>query len=287
MEKRVLDKVHNSILKIMDEIVRICDKYDIEYFLLGGTLLGSVRHKGFIPWDDDLDIGMCRSEYLRFIEICKYELNEEFILDCTQVNYKYYTPFAKVLLKNTIYLEDGIQSYTGPKGIWVDIFVLDNAEKQNSIITKIQSFYVKQIRKEIGFRSNFYRNGERITRINRKNIAKSLIIFALSWWIYILKFENLGIAQQKIMEINKNNDSPYLVNFGSAYGVKKQTMHRSVYFPTKKMEFEGRLYKVPNNYEYFLKRIYGDDYMILPPIEERVTHNPQKIKFEDGEEIIF
>ena len=93
MEKRILDKVHSSVLKIMDEIVRLCDEHQIEYFLLGGTLLGAVRHKGFIPWDDDLDIGMCRKDYLKFIEICKNELEDEFILDCSEINSNYYLPF--------------------------------------------------------------------------------------------------------------------------------------------------------------------------------------------------
>lgn len=288
MEKIILDKVHNSIIKIMDEIVRICDKHDIEYFLLGGTLLGAVRHKGFIPWDDDLDIGMCRSEYLRFIEICKTELNEKFILDCSEVNYRYYQPFAKIKLKNTLYIEEGVESYEGPKGIWVDIFVLDNAEKQKSIITKIQSLYMNEIRREILIRSKFCNNtGEKITRFKRSNIIKSFIGIILGWWTFIPKFEKLGQIQQNIMRINKNDNSKYLVNFGSQYGIKKQTMPRSIYFPTKKLEFEGRMYKVPNNYEYFLKRIYGDNYMTLPPVEKRITHNPKKIKFEDGEEIIF
>ena len=84
MEKRILDKVHSSVLKIMDEIVRLCDEHQIEYFLLGGTLLGAVRHKGFIPWDDDLDIGMCRKDYLKFIEICKKlkeHLEDGYVID--------------------------------------------------------------------------------------------------------------------------------------------------------------------------------------------------------------
>lgn len=287
MENVVLDKVHKSILKIMDEIVRICDKHNIEYFLVGGTLLGAIRHKGFIPWDDDLDIGMFRSEYLRFIEVCKYELSNDFVLDCSEVNSKYFLPFAKLRLKNTIYLEPGIENYQGPQGIWVDIFPLDNSDKQMSLILRVKSFYVNRIRREILLRLNFNKKEKRLSRFDKTNIYKSLIKFVLCWWIYILKTDNLTKLQQKIMQLNKNNHSQYLVNFGSRYGIKKQTMKREIYYPTNKMEFEGRLYKVPNDYEYIVKRLYGEKYMELPPIEQRVTHNPIKIKFEDGEEINF
>ena len=96
MEKKHLIKLHQSEIKILDEIVRICDKYNLQYFLIGGTLLGAVRHKGFIPWDDDLDIAMPRNDYEKFISISKNELKDDFILDDISTNEQYWQIFAKV-----------------------------------------------------------------------------------------------------------------------------------------------------------------------------------------------
>ena len=180
-----------------------------------------------------------------------------------------------------------MQNYQGSKGIWVDIFPIDNTKKQKSIFSKVQSFYINQIKREMFLRLKYKKNGKVIKRIDQEEIIKSVIRFILCWWIYISRGSNLIKLQQKIMNLNKNNESEFLINFGSRYGIKKQTMPRNIYLPTIDMEFEGRLYKIPNNYKYFLKRIYGDNYMDLPPIDKRITHNPKKIVFEDGEEINF
>ena len=94
--------------KILDEIVRICDNYNLRYFLIGGTLLGAVRHKGYIPWDDDLDISMPRKDYNQFIEIAKKQLSQNFKLDCKYTNNKYWLPFIKVRMKDTSFDENSL-----------------------------------------------------------------------------------------------------------------------------------------------------------------------------------
>ena len=81
MEASVLKKLHDEEVKILDEIVRICSKNNLEYFLIGGTLLGAIRHKGFIPWDDDLDIAMPREDYEKFLKIAEQELEEPYKLE--------------------------------------------------------------------------------------------------------------------------------------------------------------------------------------------------------------
>ena len=88
------------------------------------------------------------------------------------------------------------------------------------------------------------------------------------------------------MSYNGRNDSEYHINLGSNYNYIKQTIPKDKYYPPVKVEFEGDFYNAPNDWDYVLKRIYGD-YMKLPPKDKRVTHNPVRIKFEDGEEIIF
>jgi len=275
MEKRILDKIHESNLNILDEFVKICKKYNLTYFLVGGTLLGAVRHNGFIPWDDDLDVGMPREDYEFFISNYYKKLNSKFELDVHDHNKLYWLPFAKIRLKNTTYIESGAKNYIGDQGIWIDIFPLDSIS--NIKKAKIQKKITTAIRAEMGNRQNIINNIDK----RKKKILKMIFIGFNS-------NKTLGKLQNKIMKLqNKKQNTEYFANFGSQYEIEKQIHLKEKYFPLKKMKFEGKLYNVPNDYDYVLTKIYGKNYMELPPVEKRVTHNPLKIVFEDGEEVIF
>ena len=125
-DKKTLNKIHRSEQEILDEITRVCDKNGLRYLLIGGTLLGAIRHNGFIPWDDDLDISMPREDYEKFLGIAPKELGDRFLLEDISTNDEYCYMFSKVKLKNTIMREKTMsESYDGGQGIWVDIFPLD------------------------------------------------------------------------------------------------------------------------------------------------------------------
>ena len=138
MEKETLKKLHEVEVEILDEFVRICKKQKLQYFLYYGTLLGAVRHNGFIPWDDDLDVAMPREDYEKFIKMAKEELNDNFYIDNKDTNDEYYLNFTKLRKKNTIFEQDFQVNYDGPKGIWIDIFPIDESKKENSIKLQIQ-----------------------------------------------------------------------------------------------------------------------------------------------------
>ena len=137
----ILDALHKIQIEILDEIVKICDKHDITYFLCTGTLLGAIRHKGFVPWDDDIDICMPRKEYTKFAEICKEELQDGFLLQDWHTEPLHYLTFAKVKKIDTIYKEKSTMNLPINKGVFVDIFILDNVEKKNSAIYKLQKYF--------------------------------------------------------------------------------------------------------------------------------------------------
>lgn len=163
MEKRIykqqdeitLKKIHAVLMIIAKEIKRICEKHNIHYFMLAGTQLGSVRHKGFIPWDDDMDLGMLREDYDKFLEICKTELDHEHFyvqnLDSESGFGKFYT---RILLKNTYLTYDYIENVTGERGFFVDIFPYDNTPKSKILQKKqcmIMSFALRLIKEKSGY----------------------------------------------------------------------------------------------------------------------------------------
>lgn len=274
MNQEVLKKLHDTEIEILDEIDRICKKYNLQYFLIGGTLLGAVRHYGFIPWDDDLDIAMPRKDYKEFAKIAKYELGGKYIFDSIRNNKLYWLPFAKVRMKDTILEEKIMQKYKGNKGIWVDIFPLDNAKKELNLIQKIKYKIIVICRYIVSQKMDILENKTVIKKILNK-ISK---VFSIKFLILII---------EKVMSSNWNNKSKYFINYGSQYGIKKQTHLKEKYFPAIAVEFEGKKYKAPNDYDYVLTKIYGKDYMQLPPKEKRITHNPIRIKFENEQEIVF
>jgi lipopolysaccharide cholinephosphotransferase len=268
MSESDLKRLHETEVEILDEVVRICEKYNLTYFFNGGTLLGAIRHKGFIPWDDDLDIGMPRKDYDKFIELCATELDSKYMLDNKDTNRKYYLNFAKIRKKNTIFEQDFQVNYDGPKGIWLDIFPYDNAKSVTSKKVYIQSKLNKTIFSLLHYKNKFFLN-------NKKLILKKIIRVILK----PISNTCLLNLQDKILRWNeKKEEYKFFVSLSTTYDYRTELIEKDKYLPTIKMEFEGKMYNVPKEYDYILTKIYGD-YMKLPPKEKRVTHNPIRLQF--------
>ncbi|MCF0124913.1 MAG: LicD family protein, partial [Clostridia bacterium] len=135
-----LKNVKKIEIEIVKEIIRICNKNSIKYFAVGGTALGAVRHNGFIPWDDDIDLGMMREDYEKFLKIAPTELNDNYELVHFSLYNDYPVYFAKVKKKNTLFIERGMSKLNIPKGIFVDIMPYDFCPSKK----KEQIKYVKK-----------------------------------------------------------------------------------------------------------------------------------------------
>lgn len=260
---RRLQRVEQEIL---DEIVRVCDEFNLKYYLIGGTLLGAVRHKGFIPWDDDLDIAMPRADYDRFCELCGSELDRKYELHSIATDRTYWLPFAKIRKKNTIFEEKNIEGLNAPMGIYVDIFPLDNAKCVDCLEQRIRTKIIK------GISAVIYVKRELPVKPSLKaRVLASCIPMSIAT---LTKF------QIRLMTKHNSAECDYYINFGSNYHTVKQTMLKTVFDPACQLEFEGKMYNALADYQYFLKRIYGEDYMQLPPMEKRVTHRPVRVIFD-------
>lgn len=258
-----LKKIHNEILEIMDYIDDLCNKNQLKYFLTGGTLLGAVRHKGFIPWDDDLDIEMPRADYEKFLLL----VNEENIYDVLSydLNQTYTRYFAKIAKRGTEFKEDENNCW----GIFVDIFPIDN-----------QRTFGKYLVKKKKIVRYFLNNRNRIVEKDKSKIVKYLISKLLppKLWIYLMK---------KVAINSKGHKYIFYINYGSQYSALRKTMPKDWYGDGVKAFFEGRNYNVPREYNLVLNRIFGEKYMDIPPVEKQRTHYPRYVRFSDGEEVYF
>lgn len=247
-----------KILEMIKYIDELCKKHKIEYYLTYGSALGAVRHKGFIPWDDDLDIGMTYENYLKFIEICKSELNtKKYFLQTPENEKNYYLSFMKLRDITTTLIEEKNKNIDITYGVYVDIFPLVGVPK-NKIKRKIL-----EINRAFALSVN-------VNVINNKMLYN---IFKI-----ILKC----IGKKKILKTCTKNCVKYSCNDYEDWcsifdgdGMKINMTTKTIMAPPIRVQFEDTYLPIPQKYDLYLKHIYGD-YMKIPSkieIKER-EHTP-------------
>ena len=260
-----LDRLKQALVGILAEIDAICRRHGLRYVLAGGTALGAARHSGFIPWDDDLDIAMPREDYDRFRDIAARELPEDMYFRCFQTDSNYYLPFGKVCRRNTAYVTELDSELTEDNEIFVDVFPLDAATSPNSGMLKLRATLVK------GLKAVIIRKKKMHLQNTSGRVRLIQVLFAP------FSGRTLMGWQERVMRWQAGKPSEYLTNLGSNYNYVKQTMPVSVYFPAREVGFEGQQFMAPGRLEDFLNRLYGENYMALPPVEKRVTHQIRKL----------
>lgn len=259
-----LEKLHAEVLSIMDEIDSFCRLKGIQYYIVGGTLLGAIRHGGFIPWDDDLDIAMPRKDFDKFIDCFSKDKSSDFYVESKYTNTSFIYGLAKVYKKGTVFEEAG--GYANP--IFVDIFPLDDSNGYSKKVDKIKKRYWRLENMRM---RRVSRNGKSI-----KNLISK--VFGRYEYKEVLK-----------RTVSKNNGKgyEYYTNYLSQYSANRQTMPKKWYGKGVEVKFEDKKYLAPKEYEKFLKQLYGVKYMEIPPIQKRRTHYPLYVKFSNGEELHF
>lgn len=261
MDKITLRKVQLVQLEIAKEIDRVCSENDIKYFLIGGSLLGAVRHKGFIPWDDDLDIGMLREDYDKFIQVAsKSMINKYELVDwISDDNYPH--PMGKVIKKGTIYKENKRKD-VGNQGIWVDIFPYDNVEEDLKSF-KRRTFKLKILRSLIRAKCNYQ------TWHNEKGIIWSKFIKNLPFRALSIFFSKTNLVKryEKISTIENNKQCKKAFENGTE-NYQDWCFDKVFFTNLRKIDFENYSFCGPEQYDKYLTIAYGD-YMKLPPENER------------------
>ena len=263
-----LKAVQSKELSILLKFDSICKKNGLKYQLFAGTLLGAVRHKGFIPWDDDIDVCMLRKDYDAFLQYATpSELGSDFFLQTYITDPDSVVQFAKLRLNNTIFEPDNEVSLSSHKGIYIDIFPLDNV--------------MPDTREGLKQYKDFYRIYSIVTStvLSRVKTSQTSWKKALRLFFYIITriipkryFDN---KLQKILRRFDNIDTEYVNHMTNGTGgnrMERFLMPRKTFEDVIEVEFEGLMFPAPRDYDAVLKRCYGD-YMTLPPEAERVPHH--------------
>ena len=268
-EKQILKKLHELELKIALELKRICDKHQIKYFLIAGTMLGAVRHGGFIPWDDDMDIGMLREDYEKFIRVCKAELPEEYFLQTWDTDLEYPFSYAKIRINYTEIIEKFSQYSNAHTGIFIDIFPFDNVPEK-MIDKKIQGKKVYFLRRLLWIKKGYGK--EYFTSTSDK-----LMYGILRFISKLVSFKYLKDKLQKTLTKYNKGISEFVFTDG-AYGYEKEAIKRKWVTNLSTIKFENEEFLAIKEYEDYLSYFYGD-YMILPPENKRGGHQIININF--------
>lgn len=252
------DEIKRVEFEILCRFSKYCDENNLRYYLCGGTLLGAIRHKGFIPWDDDIDILMPREDYEEFLK-----MNQEskiFSIGTIRDN-SCNLPFTKIFDTKT-FVDQKYSQCLNMNHLWIDVFPMDglpNSKFERKLVYKKARFF----RKMLGVSESKLGTGTSVC----KKIFKSLIYFP-SRWIGASRWAKwLDAYAQKY----SFTDSTYIGGLVWGYG-PQEAMLKKDYLPYVEVEFEGKFFHAPKCYDTYLKNLYGD-YMELPPEEKRLNHS--------------
>jgi lipopolysaccharide cholinephosphotransferase len=265
MKKLELDEIKQIELDILKACASFCEDNNLRYSLSYGTLLGCVRHRGFIPWDDDIDIVMPRADYDKLISLKqKFEDKNSYLRFRTLGDKRYPYPFLKVIDTSTLVNEKEMESRY-QTSLWIDVFPLDTVsgdERKHKSNVRTIDFWQKILVKSIIKSSN-------IGQSTLSRMLNSLILIPIAHLIgMVLNIPK--ICEDKAKKFVSANDA-IVTNYVWENSPRKYVLEIRKVFPASKGYFEGIEFNIPNDSDYCLKLFYGD-YMKLPPETERVSH---------------
>jgi lipopolysaccharide cholinephosphotransferase len=274
IDEETRHRLQISLTDMYRDILHVCQDNNIVPYLIGGSALGAIRHKGFIPWDDDIDIGMTRSDYEKFVELFNVKLADKYILNAPNVSENPKARFTKIYKKGTV-CREVTDSEKSVNGIFLDIFLIENIPA-NKIIRKIKGTYCNALQ-FISGQVYLYENNnpilkEMYSRSDKKNYEFRMWIGKLFSFRSSVKWFNSVDKAARYKETGI---------YGIVTGRKHyfgEIFNGDVFFPHQYVQFEDIKAPVFHDTDTYLKNLYRN-YMELPPVEKRERHCVIELKF--------
>lgn len=257
-----MDKAEAKIylLYMLRKLYNITESYNIPIYASGGTCLGMVRHKGMIPWDDDIDLMIFRKDYQRFVEACQKELTAPFVLRTRENDPYFYQEFAKICLVD----DDG--NYTD---LSIDVFELDETNPERRAFREVQNKMKNYL---------YFLKMYKVSRLgygcySPESFGKKVVLTLGS----VLPLKTIDSLLYKTLTAEKT-EGDYVVNWGAAYSYKKATYPKLAFGIPQKMPFENTYVWAAEHPEMILERLYGKDYMTPPSPEKQTDHGVRSFR---------
>ena len=253
-------KLQLTELYMLKDIAKLCKDNQIKYYLCGGTLLGAVRHGGFIPWDDDLDITMYRKDLTKLVKLLKEEYPEKYFVQDFRSDKEYTRYITKIRLNGTSQTEECYKYDNINHGIYIDIFPLDHTTKQDGIGLKLRGVLLRYL---FAFKTTKH------TKKWTTTYWKSITIKCIKPLTYLVPDLFINMLFDWCCTMTDKPGAKYTTSFASHYRWKRQMVSNEVYGEGTYYKFEDGEFMVPSQYEKLLVQIFSENYMELPPVEAR------------------
>ena len=269
-DDKVLKHLQNLELMILKDFIKICEENNLNYYMYAGSLLGAVRHNGFIPWDDDLDVIMFRDDFEKFKKIFIASKNDKYELLCNETHEDYFHLLVKLMIKNTKFEEHWVSQVDFHIGINMDIFVLDDLAEGN-------------FKRNYQLKKSFLYNKLLIMSKLKLDDLPPATKLATHTGHYILnlfriKPSTLNRRCLNFLRKYRNPDAEYVFDISATAEEYPQIFRRDDFKDIKKIKFEDIEVNIPSGYDNILTSLYGD-YMQLPPEEDRYNHITETLDF--------
>ncbi|MBB3280002.1 LicD family protein [Slackia isoflavoniconvertens] len=275
-DSETLHKVQSIELSILSDFIDLCNKYDLAYFGMAGTGIGALRHGGFIPWDDDIDVALPRNDYEKFLDLVAIEFGDKYeILNC-ETNSNYPLMSTRMILRGTKFREYALRNIDCNFGIFLDIYAFDN-------IPDDERLFKKQARDAFIWSKLLILRSVSHPVLPFGGVKGKIITLACVIAHSLLSFFNVSKtflykkcyeASTRFRDMNDSKRLDYLCDTTPYSNI----INRKDVFPLCLRSFENLEMSFPNNLDNYLRGMYGD-YMTLPPEEKRKNHYPYELDF--------
>ena len=278
-DEEQIKRLHAINLEIYRDIVTTCEKYGIKVSLSGGSALGAVRHKGIIPWDDDIDVMLSREDFEQFMRLFQKELGEKYYMACPDARYSdQYDYVIRIINKETIFGDFFDKSKLFSQGITVDVLPIDYVP-DNPIVYYIKGILSCILLFFINSNMMYYCKNDKTKKLYTQAIFPAIYYYArisLGFIISFIPYQKWCYIFNYVISSKKKTKRVSIPSGRNHYF--KETHSSDVFYPFAETEFEGEIAYVPHKVDEYLQALYGKHYMEIPPENKREKHICSELK---------